>query len=798
MMGSGNTKKNVGDSFNNVDNCKSLVHTTPTTTTINMSNFLDTLTHPNSLSTLNYNDILKLPILSKKCYETMTENEISSTMWYNICKSFAVEFGLFLPSNSATGRIKFTSWRRVFADDLWPVRRKWFAENHQNETLQQSFQFKIKVSVRFRPAEKVDNVEKLNLPLHQLLRLKRKNGKKGGKGGKFHIAFGGKKTVPTHLLDAMTSRLMKCPRRLPSSGKVMELSVILKCIQRHPFDPFDGTPLNDEKELLRCPTLEKDILHYHSEAKEAHETKNHVSIDAIRKLAESGQALSPEVLEMLMEAETLMEQTNNASMSSDNPHSLSFGTDLSLSTINHMNNLNHNNTIATINGDNGDNNDNSGNSENSGNISGNSENSDVFLNGEKNHNNNFNNLNKDSSTIPPWKRDFKKRNAEKPRLLSVQNSRVNFFVPGSGVRQFLFPHCFDGNSAQSEVYSEVARSAVFAALNGMSSAILSYGQTGSGKTYTQFGPEGWEHQLTNEMNKSTFSNEETLLSSCGCVIRGVVDVLDCIQKSQNQNQNKIQCSATYTQIYQNACTDLMTNKSCTIRRDNGAIAGCSQYSIRTMKDALHVLQVGEKNKQFAATAMNQRSSRAHTIFTLMLSQSNSNGALIQSKLYFVDLAGSERIAKSKVRGKSLDQAIGINQSLHVLGKVIKQLITGKSHVPYLESKLTTLLRGCFGGDCLTRVLVSCRSDHEHSEESLNSLRFGERCSRITNTVEHSCTSMDSALSKIDASIQQCERGLQTLSSRGKDTAALQERKDLLVLKRKDLARLSSGVSITTV
>ena len=112
--------------------------------------------------------------------------------------------------------------------------------------------------------------------------------------------------------------------------------------------------------------------------------------------------------------------------------------------------------------------------------------------------------------------------------------------------------------------------------------------------------------------------------------------------------------------------------------------------------------------------------------------------------------------------------------------------------------MTTLLRGCFGGDCLTRVLVSCRSDHEHSEESLNSLRFGERCSRITNTVEHSCTSMDSALSKIDASIQQCERGLQTLSSRGKDTAALQERKDLLVLKRKDLARLSSGVSITTV
>ena len=85
--------------------------------------------------------------------------------------------------------------------------------------------------------------------------------------------------------------------------------------------------------------------------------------------------------------------------------------------------------------------------------------------------------------------------------------------------------------------------------------------------------------------------------------------------------------------------------------------------------------------------------------------------------------------------------------------------------------------------------MSCRSDHEHAEESLNSLRFGERCSRITNKVEHACMSVSSALSKIDVSINHCEKSLVLLEERGMDTRSLRERRDLLTLKRRDLARL---------
>ena len=141
--------------------------------------------------------------------------------------------------------------------------------------------------------------------------------------------------------------------------------------------------------------------------------------------------------------------------------------------------------------------------------------------------------------------------------------------------------------------------------------------------------------------------------------------------------------------------------------------------------------------------------------------------MVKSNLFFVDLAGSERVKRSKVRGNALTQAIGINQSLSVLGRVIKDLMAGANHVPYLESRLTTLLRQCFGGNCLTRVLVSCRSDQSHSEESLNSLRFGERCSRICNQVVFATSSVSAALAQVDEALAAVDHGLAVMQERAR-------------------------------
>jgi hypothetical protein len=45
-------------------------------------------------------------------------------------------------------------------------------------------------------------------------------------------------------------------------------------------------------------------------------------------------------------------------------------------------------------------------------------------------------------------------------------------------------------------------------------------------------------------------------------------------------------------------------------------------------------------------------------------------------------------------------------------------IFGRSHVPYLESKLTTLLRAAFGGNSRTYALITGSPDDRHVEETL--------------------------------------------------------------------------------
>ena len=141
----------------------------------------------------------------------------------------------------------------------------------------------------------------------------------------------------------------------------------------------------------------------------------------------------------------------------------------------------------------------------------------------------------------------------------------------------------------------------------------------------------------------------------------------------------------------------------------------------------------------------------------------------RSSLLLVDLAGSERIYKS---GAAHDvarkgEAVAINASLLVLGKVIAALVEGRAHVPYLEAKLATLLRAAFGGASRTTALVCCRRSPAHADETLQALRFGKRCALVSNLAEQvAASSAADALKTVDATIAQCEASMADLKARG--------------------------------
>ncbi|RHZ41741.1 hypothetical protein DYB31_009752 [Aphanomyces astaci] len=98
--------------------------------------------------------------------------------------------------------------------------------------------------------------------------------------------------------------------------------------------------------------------------------------------------------------------------------------------------------------------------------------------------------------------------------------------------------------------------------------------------------------------------------------------------------------------------------------------------------------------------MNATSSRAHTIFQIILTQSQVDPTTAKmmdkvSRINLIDLAGSERAASTGATGARLKEGAAINQSLSALGNCISALADNangkkKTLVPYRNSKLETL------------------------------------------------------------------------------------------------------------
>ena len=63
---------------------------------------------------------------------------------------------------------------------------------------------------------------------------------------------------------------------------------------------------------------------------------------------------------------------------------------------------------------------------------------------------------------------------------------------------------------------------------------------------------------------------------------------------------------------------------------------------------MQLIGVGEGNRHTAATAMNEASSRSHSVFIIETVQKFKDGSTKSGKLCLADLAGSERVKRSKV------------------------------------------------------------------------------------------------------------------------------------------------------
>ena len=183
-------------------------------------------------------------------------------------------------------------------------------------------------------------------------------------------------------------------------------------------------------------------------------------------------------------------------------------------------------------------------------------------------------------------------------------------------------------------------------------------------------------------------------------------------------------------------------------RETFTAVGETFVSLDTPEALARFARSVEATRTSEAHLLNDRSSRSHCLARVRFKRDGGGAgdgdarSSAQSRsLLFVDLAGSERVARTGAAGDARDEARAINGSLSALGRVIKTLGERRrrgrtsdafSHVPYRDASLTMLLRDAFGGGSCTSVVIAVAGEREHAEETLCSLRFGERMAVVRN------------------------------------------------------------------
>lgn len=280
---------------------------------------------------------------------------------------------------------------------------------------------------------------------------------------------------------------------------------------------------------------------------------------------------------------------------------------------------------------------------------------------------------------------------------------------------------------------------------GFHATIFAYGQTGSGKTYTM---EGYDYQSGGDKGRGVRPViQET--ENNGITLRTLKEMFTQIENTNSMGKKKIQVSCSFLQIYNEKVFDLLNatpvskqskglrirwNKTSQFSVENLFICDCKQAT-----DAIDLFNIGIKNKIVASHQMNHASSRSHCIFTVNLSimDSKNTDNVIHSKLQLVDLAGSERVGLTGSSGLAYKESIDINKSLLTLRKVITCLaeLKGKrstSHIPYRESKLTSLLKQSLGGNSFTLMIACMCPSNSYMDENISTLTYATKASYIAN------------------------------------------------------------------
>ena len=317
----------------------------------------------------------------------------------------------------------------------------------------------------------------------------------------------------------------------------------------------------------------------------------------------------------------------------------------------------------------------------------------------------------------------------------------------SETQSFSFDAVLGPLGTQEKLYEISASPIVHDVTRGFNGTVFAYGQTSSGKTHTMQGPHLSDPALK------------------GVIPRALDHLFQYISRSEEDMEFVVKVSLI--EIYMERIRDLFdpSKTDLKIREDKNKgiwIENVSEICVGSPQESMDLLRFGQSNRSTAATLMNAESSRSHSIFIVSLFQKSASDTK-ESKLYLVDLAGSEKVRKTGAEGQVLEEAKMINKSLSALGNVINALTDPKTgHIPYRDSKLTRILQESLGGNSKTCLIINCSPSLSNEDETISTLRFGQRAKFITNKAQ---VNVERSPSELLAALSAAEKEIETLKEK---------------------------------
>ena len=322
--------------------------------------------------------------------------------------------------------------------------------------------------------------------------------------------------------------------------------------------------------------------------------------------------------------------------------------------------------------------------------------------------------------------------------LNTQKNQITIHIPDEMRKgyvnnmkksyDFQFNGIFEQNSTQEEIFEIIGKKIIKKSIEGYNNSVFCYGQTGSGKTFTMCGSKNWKER--------------------GLIPRILIELFKTIREIKNYT---FDIFISYLEIYNENAYDLLDKnhsevdlenwKKIIIYEDNYnniMMKNLSMIKVENEQQALDLLITGNYIRHISSTQMNMASSRSHAIFTCIIEGRDLNNEIMRvSKINLVDLAGSERM-KSNNQNITSTETKYINLSLSFLEQVIIALNEkekgNRSHIPYRNSLMTTILKDSLGGNCKTILIANVSSDIHYIDETMSTMRFALRCAKVQNEI----------------------------------------------------------------